>query len=377
METILTLTYIAFCIAIFKIFRIPLNKWTVPTAVLGGVVLLGTIFLSMNYYQPFTQMGGQIYSTTPMVSNIRARVVSVEVEPNKLVHQGDILVRLDDTPFKAAVVQQKAALAAAKQNVLVLEANYKQASATSIQSLAEKDRSQREAARYQKGYKRGAFTLQQVDDKQQTAKGADAAYQAALSNENAAKAAYQSQIDGVNTSVAEAQASLDQAQFNLDQTIVRAPTDGYVSQLALKPGVMAVPLPFKPILTFVSTQDPRDFVGAFRQNSILNIKSGDEADVIFRALPGKSFKAEVVEVLPAIAESQIQASGTLLGTEALQTHGRIMVKFKLQDDIEQYALPMGTNVEIAVYSGKLEHVAIIRKILIRMKSWQNYVYFDH
>ncbi|GLT15132.1 HlyD family secretion protein [Vibrio algivorus] len=376
METILILTYTAFCIAIFKIFRIPLNKWTVPTAVLGGVVLLGSIFLAMNYFQPFTQLGGQIYSTTPMVSNVRARVVSVEVQPNKLVKQGDVLVRLDDTPFKAAVVQQQAALAAAKQNVLVLEAAYKQAAATSVQALAERDRSQREAARYQKGYKRGAFTLQQVDDKQQIAKGAEAAYQAALSNENAAKAAFESQINGVNTSVAEAQAALDKAQFNLDQTIIRAPTDGYVSQLALKPGVMAVPLPFKPILTFVSTQD-HYFVGAFRQNSTLNIKAGDEADVIFRALPGKSFKAEVSEVLPAIAESQIQATGELLGTNMLQTHGRIMVKLKLIDDVEQYNLPMGTNVEIAVYSGKLEHVAIIRKILIRMKSWQNYVYFDH
>ncbi|HCH02900.1 MAG TPA: HlyD family secretion protein [Vibrio sp.] len=376
METILILTYTAFCIAIFKIFRIPLNKWTVPTAVLGGVVLLGSIFLAMNYFQPFTQLGGQIYSTTPMVSNVRARVVSVEVQPNRLVKQGDVLVRLDDTPFKAAVVQQKAALAASDQNVLVLEAAYKQAAASSVQALAERDRSQREAARYQKGYKRGAFTLQQVDDKQQIAKGAEAAYQAALSNESAAKAAYESQIDGVNTSVAEAQAALDKAQFNLDQTIIRAPTDGYVSQLALKPGVMAVPLPFKPILTFVSTQD-HYFVGAFRQNSTLNIKAGDEADVIFRALPGKSFKAEVAEVLPAIAESQIQASGALLGTNMLQTQGRIMVKFKLIDDVEQYNLPMGANVEIAVYSGKLEHVAIIRKILIRMKSWQNYVYFDH
>lgn len=376
METILILTYTAFCIAIFKIFRIPLNKWTVPTAVLGGVILLGFIFLAMNYFQPFTQLGGQIYSTTPMVSNVRARVVSVEVQPNRLVKQGDVLVRLDDTPFKAAVVQQKAALAASVQNVLVLEAAYKQAAASSVQALAERDRSQREAARYQKGYKRGAFTLQQVDDKQQIAKGAEAAYQAALSNESAAKAAYESEIDGVNTSVAEAQAALDKAQFNLDQTIIRAPTDGYVSQLALKPGVMAVPLPFKPILTFVSTQD-HYFVGAFRQNSTLNIKAGDKADVIFRALPGKSFKAEVAEVLPAIAESQIQASGALLGTNMLQTQGRIMVKFKLIDDVEQYNLPMGANVEIAVYSGKLEHVAIIRKILIRMKSWQNYVYFDH
>ncbi|OEF25456.1 HlyD family secretion protein [Vibrio rumoiensis] len=376
METILTLTYIAFCIAIFKIFRIPLNKWTVPTAVLGGVVLLGTIFLSMNYLHPFTQLGGQIYSTTPMVSNVRARVVSVDIEPNQLVKQGDALVHLDDTPFKAIVVQKQAALAAAKQNVLVLEAAYKQAAAVTAQSVAERDRTQREAARYQKGYKRGAFTLQQVDDTRQAAKGAEAAYQAAMASENAAKAAFESQIDGVNTSVAEAQAALDQAQFNLDQTVIRAPTDGYVSQLALKPGVMAVPLPLKPILTFISTQD-HYFVGAFRQNSALSIKVGEEADVIFRALPGKSFKAEVTQIIPAIAESQIQAGGALLGTNALQTQGRIMVKFKLHDDISQYNLPMGTNVEIAVYSERLEEIAIIRKILIRMKSWQNYIYFDH
>lgn len=376
METIMTLTYIAFCVAIFKIFRIPLNKWTVPTAVLGGIVLLGSVFLSMNYFQPFTQVGGQIYTTTPMVSNIRARVVSVDVEANTLVKQGDPLVHLDDTPFKAAVVKQKAALAAAQQNVLVLEADYKQAAASSTQALAERDRTQRESARYQKGYKRGAFTLQQVDDKQQAAKAAEAAYQAALANEKAAEAAYKSEIDGVNTTVAEAQAALDKAQFNLDQTVVRAPTDGYVTQLALKPGVMAVPLPFKPILTFVSTQDTY-FIGAFRQNSTLNIKEGDEADMIFRSLPGKSFKAEVVQVLPAIAESQIQANGSLLGTNALQTHGRIMVKFQLKDDISQYNLPMGANVEIAVYSGKMEELALIRKILIRMKSWQNYVYFDH
>ena len=377
METIMILTYTALCIAIFKIFRIPLNKWTVPTAVLGGVVLLGSIFLAMNYFQPFTQLGGQIYSSTPMVSNIRARVVSVEVEPNKPVKQGDVLLHLDNTPFKADVVQDKAALAAAKQNVLVLEATYKQAAASTIQALAERDRAQRESARYQKGYKRGAFTLQQVDDTQQAAKGAEAAYQAALANENATKAAYESEIDGVNTSVAEAQANLDESQFYLDQTVIRAPTDGFVSQLALRPGVMAVPLPFKPILTFVSSQDSREFVAAFRQNSALNIKPGNEADVIFRALPGKSFKAEVTGILPAIAESQIQASGALLGTSALQTQGRIMVKLKLKDDISHYNLPMGTNIEVAVYSGNLEHVAIIRKILIRMKSWQNYVYFDH
>ena len=43
MELLLILTYTAICVAVFKIFRIPVNKWTLPTAALGGIFLLGAI----------------------------------------------------------------------------------------------------------------------------------------------------------------------------------------------------------------------------------------------------------------------------------------------------------------------------------------------
>lgn len=107
MDLLLVLTYAALCVAVFKIFRIPLNKWTVPTAVLGGITLVGTLILLMNYNHPFTQVGGQIYATTPIVPNVRGRVTEVVVEPNKLLHKGDVLFKIDDTPFRAAVTQKK------------------------------------------------------------------------------------------------------------------------------------------------------------------------------------------------------------------------------------------------------------------------------
>lgn len=376
MDLLLILTYAALCVAVFKIFNIPLTKWTVPTAILGGIGLIGTLILLMNYNHPFTQVGGQIYATTPIVPNVRGRVTEVVVKPNTLLHKGDVLFKIDDTPFKAKVTQKKAALAAAKQNVLRLESDHKQAISIATQAEAERDKSKREAERYRKGYKRGAFTLQQVDDKQQAYKAAEASYEAALAHANEAKLAFESQIDGINTAVAEAQADLDHAQFNLEQTIVRAPTNGYVTQLALYPGMMAVPLPLKPALTFVSTQD-RYFVGAFRQNSLQRLEIGSEAELLFRSIPGRVFKAKVTQVIPAIAEGQIQASGTLLGTSAFNTQGRTMVQFKVEDDLSKYHLPLGVNAEMAVYSEHFHHVAIMRKVLIRMKSWQNYIYLDH
>lgn len=59
METLLLLCYAALCIVIFKVFRIPLNKWTVPTAVLGGVILIGMLILGMNYNFPIAKSGNR------------------------------------------------------------------------------------------------------------------------------------------------------------------------------------------------------------------------------------------------------------------------------------------------------------------------------
>lgn len=376
MDLLLILTYTAICIAIFKIFKIPLNKWSVPTAVLGGVVLIGTLILLMNYNHPFTAIGSQVYNTTPIVSSVRGKVIEVDAEPNQPLKQGDILFRIDPLPYEAAVVQKKAALAAAEQDVLRLESAYKQASAATIKVQAERDQAQREADRYQKGFKRGAFTAQQADTTRQAYRAAQAALEVAQAQQKEAQIAFETEIDGENTTVARIRAELAQAEFNLDETIVRAPTDGYVTQLALRPGMMAVPLPLAPVMTFVHTEE-KYYAGAFRQNSLQRLRAGFEAEFVFRALPGKVFKGEVVEVLPAIAEGQIQARGALLGTQAFNTQGRVLVKLRITDDMNDYALPLGSNVEIAVYSDSFEHVSVMRKVLIRMKSWQNYLYLDH
>ena len=376
MDLLLVLTYAALCIAIFKIFNIPLNKWTVPTAVLGGVVLVGTLILLMNYNHPFTQIGNQVFSTTPVVSGVRGRVIEVPVQPNQPLQKGDVLFRIDPIPFQAEVDKLRAKVKEASQGALGLESSVQEAEAAVIKALAERDKAQREFDRYQRGFDRGAFTEQQLDTRRQAFKAAQAALEMAQSKQEQAQIALDSEVGGENTQVASLLAELRKAEFNLEQTVVTAPTDGYVTQLALRPGVMAVPLPLAPVMTFVHTED-KLYTAAFRQNSLQRLEAGFEAEFMFRALPGKVFKGQVVDVLPAIGESQFQARGSLLGTEALRTSGRVLVTLKITDDLEEYHLPMGTAVEVAVYSDSFTHVSIMRKVLIRMKSWQNYLYLDH
>ncbi|WP_333001863.1 HlyD family secretion protein [Vibrio coralliilyticus] len=376
MDLLLILTYAALCIAIFKIFNIPLNKWTVPTAVLGGVVLVGTLILLMNYNHPFTQLGNQVFSSTPIVSGVRGRVIEVPVEPNKPLKQGDILFMIDPIPYEAEVEKLEAQIKEASQGALGLESDVQEAQAAQAQAIADRDKAQREYARYQRGYDKGAFTEQELDTRRQEYKATEAAVKVADARVDQAKIALNSEIGGENTTVARLLAELRQAEFDLEQTIVRAPTDGFATQLALRPGVMAVPLPLAPVMTFVHTEETL-YAAAFRQNSLQRLQPGYEAEFLFRALPGKVFKGEVVDVLPAIGESQFQARGALLGTEALRTSGRVFVTLKITDDLSNYHLPMGTAVEVAVYSDQFTHVSIMRKVLIRMKSWQNYLYLDH
>ncbi|MDC5805923.1 HlyD family secretion protein [Vibrio europaeus] len=376
MDLLLILTYAALCITIFKVFNIPLNKWTVPTAVLGGVVLIGTLILLMNYNHPFTQIGNQVYSTTPIVSGVRGRVIDVPVEANKQLKQGEVLFTIDPIPYEAEVAKKKAQIKEASQGALGLDSSLQEAIAAKNKAIAERDKAKREFDRYQRGFDKGAFTEQQLDTRRQAYKAAESSVNVANAKVEQAQLALDSEIGGENTTVARLIEELRQAEFNLEQTIVRAPTDGFATQLALRPGVMAVPLPLAPVMTFVHTEEIF-YTAAFRQNSLQRLQPGFEAEFLFRALPGKVFKGEVVEILPAIGESQFQARGALLGTEALRTSGRVFAKLRITDDLSPYHLPLGTAVEVAVYSDQFTHVSIMRKVLIRMKSWQNYLYLDH
>ena len=55
METLLILTYASACWFIFKIFKIPVNKWSLTTVVLGGVAMLGTIMAGLCAYHAVCQ----------------------------------------------------------------------------------------------------------------------------------------------------------------------------------------------------------------------------------------------------------------------------------------------------------------------------------
>lgn len=100
MELLLISGYTAICIAVFTILRIPLNRWTVPTASVGGLVLTFALIQLLNYYHPYSGMSQPYLTTTPVTPSVTELVaeVPVTVEEHNLVawfHQNNLL-RLND-----------------------------------------------------------------------------------------------------------------------------------------------------------------------------------------------------------------------------------------------------------------------------------------
>ena len=321
MDLLLIMTYTAICIGIFKVFKIPLNKWTVPTAILGGIVIVGALIFFMNYNHPYSEATRQYFVTTPIFSSVSGRVIEVPITGNTPLKEGDVLFKLDPAPFQNKVNNLQAQLTSATQDL----------------------------ERAKSLFKSGATAARNVD-------------------------IAQAQVDSLS-------AQLDDALFNLDQTTVRAPGNGFVTQLILRPGMYSVPMPLRPVMVFVHS-DENTYVGWFRQNYMLRLVAGDKAEVTFDGIPGEVFAAVVVGPLPVLAEGQVQPTGTLIDTVTGQTArpGRIPVAIKITDpafEIYRNQMPLGSYGQAAIYSKHMHHVAILRKVLLRMAAWMNYIFPIH
>lgn len=328
MIALLILIYGSFLWLVFGQFRLlPLDKWTGLAALLAGIAAIGSLLLVMNLYQPYTPDGRFYFYTTPIVSEVKGRVEEVMAKANEPVKAGDVLFRLGSTGYRI--------------NVEAARAAYDRAAAAY-------DGSRRE-------YERAMELLQKKTISQQAV---DTARDAMTFAYNEAK---------------RLRSTLEDAQHDLNRTEVRAPADGFVTQLRLEPGAMAVPMPVAPLMTFVNTSK-QDFLAAFRQNVLQEIDPGDTAELAFDALPGRIVRGEVERILPVIAEGQLSPGGELLSADRRFPAGRAAVAIKITDDLSGLELPAGASAQVCIYTGRAKPVEIIRRILIRMQAWKNYLF---
>jgi len=164
---------------------------------------------------------------------------------------------------------------------------------------------------------------------------------------------------------------LEAAQWNLDKTTVRAPADGYVTNLALRKGARVTNLPLSPVMAFIDTAST--IIGVeINQIDARYVAPGQEVEATFKFAPGKVHSGKVEGVLQAIASGQVQTSGTAVMPKGIEA-SPFVVRVKLDDAAFVQNLPAGSIGTAAIYTEHVKATHIIRRVILRQIAILNYV----
>jgi multidrug resistance efflux pump len=275
----------------------PLRRWTLVILVL--FVLLFGWTLVADRLTPYTSDASVRAFVVRMAPEVSGKVIEVAVRDNQIVRTGDLLYRIDPTPFGLAVERAEAKLAAAGQAVGVSTAAVDAAQATLVEQIAERTNVRDQAARVFELVRHGVYPKARGDQAEALLGAAEAqVQQAQASLEQARQALGPRGTD--NPQIREALAALEQARLDLTNTTLRSPGDGVVSNLQLTVGQFATA--GQPALTFLDAR--LVWLNAFlRENSLEYIRAGTRAEVVLDVLPGRTLPAQVVSIGWGVGEA--------------------------------------------------------------------------
>jgi len=381
MEILLLGIYSFFVWLIFIKFKwLPWNITTQVIAATIPIIGITMLILFLNIFAPSSADVRVMNYVVPINSRVPGKVTEVPVEPNVPVRKGDVLFRLDRTPFEIQVRAAEANVESLRAQLISATANQRNLSqqlneAVSRQGTARTQLAlarQREAE-FAELVRTGAgnrFDLDQaqtdVQQRQNDLTAAEASV-AQVQERLAAKTptGVQDEVAKVLAQIAAAEAQLADAQWNLEQTVTLAPADGYVVALALRPGVMVVPFPPVPAMTFI--EDEQWVVAYFAQNEVRKIEPGNEAEIALKTYPARIIKCDVEAIIWATAQGQLPISGMLPTTGfGAAPDMRLAVKLRpVGADAELFLAP-GARGNGAVYTNGGKAIHILRKVFMRV-----------
>jgi multidrug resistance efflux pump len=401
MEALLLGIYSFFVWLIFIKFRwLPWNTTSQVIVVIIPVVAMAALILALNVVAPSSSDVRVFKYVVQVVPQVRGRVLEVPVEPNRLVRKGDLLFRLDPTPYENDLNVVKARLAADQAKLAQAAANLAGASASARQ-LGERlksasgqvkalqprlDLARLRVRQYRELVASGAgdrFALEQAEANVTELEGQIAT---AVANEAQVTQELSGRVNGELSSVAAARASLavakaqvdqsradlDNAQWNLDQTTVYAPADGYAINVQLRPGSFTVAMPLAPAMSFV--EQTYQVIALYQPNELQNVRPGDRAEFTLTTIPGHVFQAKVDSIVWAQGQGQMTTSGTLPQTGAYpQVPGRFPVKLAVEEKDRDLFLAAGASGQGAIYTEHVEAIHIIRMVILRVGTILDYL----
>jgi multidrug resistance efflux pump len=308
MINVLLLGYIGVLALFVWLGLIPFNRfWKLSPVIVAAVLAVG-LFIPMGWGAP---SGAAVVArnSVQVVPSVAGEVIEVPAVANTPLREGDILFRIDPTTYQAQVDAIEAQLKFAELRL----SQYTQ---------------------LQRADSGRAFDVQQRE----------------------------SEVDQLK-------AQLDGAKWNLEKTTVRAPADGYVTNLALRKGARVTAQ--SPVMAFMDTS-ATIFGVEIPQINARYVAVGQPVEVTFKMFPGKVYTGRVEGILQAIASGQTQVGGLAVAPTDVQT-APFVARIKLDDEDAARRLPAGSTGLAAIFT---DHVAIshvVRRVVLRQTAILNYV----
>src|SRR5712671_1202321 len=310
MMNVLLLGYIAILALFVWLGLIPFNRFWKISPVIVALALVVGLFIPMGWGAP---SGPAVVArnSVQIVPSVAGEVVEVPVVANTPLKEGDVLFRIDPTTYQAQVQ-------AIEAQIKFAELRLSQMSQLQSQGTGR------------------TFDVQQRESE-----------------------------------VEQLRAQLDGAKWNLDKTTVRAPANGYVTNLALRKGARVANLPLAPVMAFIDTSDT--LIGVeIAQIDARYIEPGQPVEVTFKFMPGQVYSGKVESILQAIATGQVQTSGLAVTPKGVPS-APFVVRIRLDDTEIARRLPAGSTGDAAIYTDHVKLAHVIRKVLLRQIAITNYV----
>lgn len=327
-------------------------------AVIGAAVLLSGGYVGYDWWTVGRFMietdDAYVQADLSVISSkLQGYVAEIPVKANQHVSKGDVLVRIEAGDYRIALAQAQAklptlerTLARIDAQVIAAEAGVKQAEASLSAAEAALRTARTNQARAEGLTERKVTSQAELDNANEALATAEANKEAALAAILGAKAdvtVLKAQRAEEDSSRHALQLDIDQAQRDLDHTVLRAPFDGTVANIAIEAGeLVSVGARLAAVVP-----DHGLYVEAnFKETQLEGIVPGEHVRISIDALEGQSIEGRVLSMAPATGSvfSLLPAdNATGNFTKIVQ---RVPVRIALPDDTPGLRAGLSVVVEI-------------------------------
>jgi len=388
MEIMLLGIYSFFVWLIF--FKFKLLPWNIVSQVIVvtiPIIGLTLLILLLNIVAPSSHDVRVINYVVPINPPVRGLVTEVPIEPNSPIKKGDVMFKIDPTPFAIAVTNFEAQINRLKVQLVTAEASSRNLAESLKGATGQKDAiesklklSKLRLQQFKELADAGAgnkFDYEQAQADVQNLEGQLASTIAAEAQARETLGAKtpggeQDEIANVKAQIAQAEAQLANAKWELSQTTYYAPANGTVVALTLRPGAMAVPIPISPAMNFV--EDEQWILAIYHQNEVRKIKPDQEAEIAFEMYPGRIVKCKVDSIMWATGQGQLPIGNIVpAGGVAPIPPNCLAVRLLMDGKDKDLFLAAGAHGAGAVYTDSGHMIHILRKVIVRIGSKVNWL----